>query len=134
MSGKADHKRTALAELESDGCITVTDGPRGAKLHASERPYRQADDPASDLFEPRDTLDPLDHPESASNECVTVSRPYTGTRDTHTQPFLTVSGTQSGHGRDTVAHETETCPLHGDKPHPDACYTCAKLAGRGWDE
>lgn len=116
VSGKADHKRTALAELESDGCITVTDGPRGAKLHASERPYRQADDPASDLFEPRDTLDPLDHPESASNECVTVSRPYTGTRDTHTQPFLTVSGTQSGHSRDTV----ENGPTEAPENLPDA--------------
>lgn len=42
VSGKADHKRTALAELESDGCITVTDGLRGC---CRERPYRQADDP-----------------------------------------------------------------------------------------
>lgn len=27
----------------------------------------------------------------------------------------------------------DLCPLHRDRPHPDACFTCAGLAGRGWE-
>lgn len=36
-----------------------------------------------------------------------------------------------------ASHEYEQsqdeCPLHTDTPQPDGCYTCAALAGRGWD-
>ena len=41
------------------------------------------------------------------------------------------TGTHLGISAETP---TERCPLHGDNAHPDACFTCAKLAGRGWDE
>ncbi len=133
VQGKAEHKRTALAELDGGGFITIT-ASGSANLHASVKPYRQAADPLSDAYRPGDTLDPADTGSDPSGGCVPCPHPYTGDGDTHTQPPSTVSGTHRGHTRDTVAHETETCPLHGDKPHPDACYTCAKLAGRGWDE
>lgn len=104
VKGKADHKRTAIAELLTAGFIAIAPGPRNAMLHRSVTPYLQAEDPQSDQFERRDTVDPSTTTESAGNECVTVSRTSTWIRDTHTQPPSTVSGTHSGHSRDTVEH------------------------------
>lgn len=102
VTGKADAKRTALAELAAAGHITITPGARGANLHASVTPYREAEDPASDDYHPRDTVGTEPTPQTPAIECVPVSLPNTGERDTHTQHPLTVSGTQSGHGGDTV--------------------------------
>ncbi len=102
VRGKADYKRQALAELEKDKFVTITPGSNNSKLHASIKPYRQADDPDSDKYQRRDTPK-LSEPESnPSSECVPVSHPYTGEWDTHTQPTLTVSGTHPGHTRDTL--------------------------------
>ena len=110
VRGKADHKRAALVELNAAGHITITDGPRGARLHAHARAYRRADDPDSDAFRRRDTVDPLAPVPDPSFECVPVSLPNTGVRDTHTQPPLTVSGTHSGHTRDTLESDFESTP------------------------
>lgn len=34
---------------------------------------------------------------------------------------------------DQTVAEATPCRLHRDRPHPDACFTCAELAGQGWD-
>lgn len=109
VRGKADHKRTALVELEDGGHIAITRTSRG-NHHRSLKPYRQTDDPLSDNgAEARDTLAGSSALNPAGSECVPVSLPYTGARDTHTSPPPTVSGTHSGHTRDTP-QETAACP------------------------
>jgi len=54
VKGKHEHKRSALAELDAAGFITVTTGANRAKLHTHALPYRQTDDPGSDAYEPRE--------------------------------------------------------------------------------
>lgn len=101
VRGKADHKRAALRELIAVGHVVVQDGPRNAKLHSSVRPYRQHDDPRCDLYRPGDTLDP----DSVRPDPVSVS--VSLERDTgHTHS--TVSGTHSGHTRDTVEKSADS--------------------------
>lgn len=152
VQGKAEHKRTALAELDGGGFITIT-ASGSANLHASVKPYRQAADPLSDAYRPGDTLDPADTGSDPSGGCVPCPHPNTGDGDTHTPTPLPVSGTHSGHTRDTrtrmddeppeptenipsrdLPSVAERCPLHVTIPRPDACFTCARLAGRGWDK
>lgn len=52
VSGKRKHLAAALDTLVAEGFITVEQGPRGARLHRTTRPYRQADDPRSDRYDP----------------------------------------------------------------------------------
>ena len=52
VSGNNQHKRNALGRLIEQGYVTVSRGPKNAKLHASTRPYRQAQDPSSDRYNP----------------------------------------------------------------------------------
>lgn len=112
VSGKADHKRTALRALVDDGHVQVTDGPRNAKLHRLVRPYLQRDDPASDLYEGRDTLAPLNASESTV-ECVRVLGRDTG--HTHSDRVPDTVGTQSGHGGESTCghHECDAPPRPG---------------------
>lgn len=111
VSGKAEHKRQALAALEDGDFIAVRNGPGNSHLHESRKPYRQADDPGSDAYQPRDTLDP----ETASLECVSVSVSLDGdTGHTHS----TVSGTHPGHTRDTPSNSGRNCPECGDPLPP----------------
>lgn len=42
VTGKKDAVNTALATLVREGNVAVTEGPRGARLHRSVRPYREA--------------------------------------------------------------------------------------------
>lgn len=35
---------------------------------------------------------------------------------------------------DKTVAEATPCRLHRDRPHPEACYTCAEMAGQGWGE
>lgn len=121
VGGKREHVTRALSALVADGYVTTAAGPRGATLHTLVRPFREGDDRS-----------PEDMPESEPG--TTVDR----------APFLREgNGAQSldrapGNGGGTVGHghheAPELCPLHGENAHPDACYTCAELAGRGWDE
>lgn len=78
IGGKAEHKRTALAALVTEGYVVVTDGPNRSRMHATARPYRQADDPLSDSYVKRDAP-------GASSGYVGASVPYTGGRDAPTQ-------------------------------------------------
>lgn len=84
-----------------------TTGTTGARLK------NDAEDPASDDYHPRDTVGTEPTPQTPAIECVPVSLPNTGERDTHTQHPLTASGTQSGHGGDTVART----PANGSGTH-----------------
>ena len=52
VKGNERHLTRALDKLVGEGYVTVTDGPRGARLHASTRAYRQREDPKSDLYRP----------------------------------------------------------------------------------
>lgn len=117
VSGKADHKRTALRVLVDEGHVVVSDGPRNAKLHTLVKPYTQRTDPASDLY-----VGPGHTRPSPDRVSVSVSLE----RDTgHTHS--TVSGTQSGHGGDTVPRSgCRTCenPLHEGR-----CVRC-EIEGR----
>lgn len=47
---KSSALRLALERLITEGYVKATPGPRNALLHASIKPYRQADDPRSDQF------------------------------------------------------------------------------------
>lgn len=111
VTGKAEHIRTALGVLVAEGYVTVTNGPRNATLHTLAKPYVQREDPASDLYRPDGTHSPrLDR----------VSVSVSLERDTgHTHS--TVSGTHSGHTRDTVHSQAEITP---------SCATCGRAMGR----
>lgn len=50
IPGKATATRTALDLLVAGGYVTQTPGPRGSLHHAAAKPYRQFDDPESDVF------------------------------------------------------------------------------------
>lgn len=111
VSGKRDHVTNALGVLVAEGFVTKAPGPRGAVLHTSVRPFREADDCAPDEV-------PETEPET------TVDR----------APFL-----REGNGAQsltvppgTVGHGGARCRLHPSNPMPNACYTCAENAGRGW--
>lgn len=54
ITGKRDHIRTALEHLVTGGWAALSVGPRNAKLHASLRPYREAEDPDADAYIPTD--------------------------------------------------------------------------------
>lgn len=106
VPGREAHVTHARNVLVAEGYVTVAAGTRNAKLHTLVRPYRQAADPASDAYVPAgDSRAPI--------ECVTVSVPIDGGRETDTQPSPgdsreTVGGGQTldftrdnyeGHGR-----------------------------------
>lgn len=115
VKGKSEHQRAALKLLQAEGFIEITQGARNSNLHRSLKPYRQAGDPGSDLF-----AGDAGHTQQP-NECVSVS--VSLHRDTgHTHS--TVSGTQSGHGRDTVVwctvcHDPVTISEPGQTTHPN---------------
>ena len=117
VKGKQEHKRSALAELDAAGFITITTGANRANMHTHATPYRQADDPGSDAYESRDTPDPLTGAESAAHGCIPVSRPNTGDRDTHTDTPLGVSGIHTGYTRDTHDERPDETP-QGTPNHP----------------
>ncbi len=48
VTGKAEHKQTALRLLVDEGYVETQPGPNNALLHTSLRPYREADDPVQD--------------------------------------------------------------------------------------
>ena len=48
VRGRAGFVRLALERLVEEGYVEVEQGPRGATLHRSLTPYRQAEDPAAD--------------------------------------------------------------------------------------
>lgn len=52
VSGKRKHLVAALEALVTEGFVTVEQGPNRARLHRTTRPYRQADDPRSDRYDP----------------------------------------------------------------------------------
>lgn len=50
VKGKKGSAEQAIAALVAEGYVTVEDGPRGAKLHRSAKPYLQIEDPQSDSY------------------------------------------------------------------------------------
>lgn len=50
VKGRKQYVGTAIDLLVSEGYVERVDGPRGAKLHRSIRPYRQENDPSSDRY------------------------------------------------------------------------------------
>ena len=93
VPGKQQHKVQALDVLVAEGYVERTPGARNAKLHTLVRAYRQAEDPASDVYVPGDSRVP--------GECVTVSVPIDGGRETDTQP-------SPGDSRETVGRQSAT--------------------------
>lgn len=115
VQGKKDAVLIALGRLVSEGYVRAEAGPRNATLHTSVRPFRDAGGQSDDETCPRALLTgpgPKDGGRGASH--------LTGPRGP-----VGASG-----GR---IPETGPCHLHPDTPQPDACCTCAALAGRGWD-
>ena len=115
VSGKQAHIVTALESLVTEGYVTRHDGPRNSKMHTSVEPYRQALDPQSDMFKGGETLNP---PKRLS----TVSRTYTGVRETDTQPSPGDSGETVGDSRKCGYCHTEPEP-----PGGGICSTCTDL-------
>ena len=121
VPGRKDTKAQALAALVAGGYVKVTPGARNANLHEHVKHFTED---AEDSGPSRGSVSGSTG--SGSIEADRGTQWFTGS-GTQSGP----SGTQSQEGTETPA---ESCPLHGDNPHPDACFTCAKLAGRGWDE
>lgn len=92
--GREQHVRAALGCLVADGFVTTANGPRSSILHTSARPYRQADDPASDAY--REPSDPAEHAGDSrpAPDRLTVSRPYTGERETDSHRLPETVGRQ----------------------------------------
>jgi hypothetical protein len=115
VTGKREHIRFALDVLIDEGTVSRTDGPRGAQIHTLAKPYRQRQDPLSDLYvEPGHS--------QTSKTAVSVPLPYTGERGTHTQPLSGTVGAQSGHSRKCGYCHTEPEP-----PGGGICSTCTDL-------
>src|SRR5450759_3499023 len=89
VSGKQAHVVTALDSLVAEGYVTRRDGPRNSKMHTSDKTYRQALDPLSDIFKGGETV-------NRTERLSTVSRTYTGVRETDTQPSPGDSGETVG--------------------------------------
>lgn len=121
VSGRKDTKAQALAALVAGGYVKVTPGPNRANLHQHVKQFTEGnEDPG-----------PTRGAEGGSGGSGSIEAdPGTHLTDgsgTHLGP----TGTHLGIGAEAPA---ELCPLHGHNGHPDSCFTCAKLAGRGWDE
>lgn len=54
VSGRDSVKKAALAALVTEGYVARFTGPRNAQMHHLNAKYRQADDPKSDKYEPRE--------------------------------------------------------------------------------
>lgn len=70
VSGKKDNIGKALKCLIDEGFLRADEGARNATLHTSLKPYRQSNDPKSDLYDPQSapvTL-PLETPTTKSNK------------------------------------------------------------------
>ncbi len=100
VQGKQQHKAQALDVLVAEGYVQRTAGARNAKLHTLVKPYRQGTDPASDAYLPAGDS-------RAPDECVTVSVPIDGGRETDTQP-------SPGDGRETVGRQSDTALSRAD--------------------
>lgn len=55
VTGKQEHITLALDILVREGHVDMAAGARNAKLHTLVKPYRQADDPKSDRYDPGDS-------------------------------------------------------------------------------
>lgn len=108
VTGKQTHVAAAIESLVSERFVIRIDGARNAKMHTSVATYRQAEDPASDMFKPAGDTQPFG---SVSNDC----RPY---------PIPT-----PGDGRQTLnripGDSGETVGIHGDThPQNPQCAIC----------
>jgi hypothetical protein len=112
---------SALASMVTEGYVTWVPGPRNSKMHTSVKTYRQALDPQSSEFLDGETVDPPQPPS-------TVSRTYTGVRETDTPP-------SSQDGEETVGdsslcglcHSQETAPGRGICLRCDAALSTAQV-------
>lgn len=94
VSGKQQHVAQALDVLVAEGYVERVDGPRRSRIHTPTRPYRQADDPASDAYEPQDALTVTHDPVTVSPS---IEREGGDRHSTHL-------GRQSGDSRETVGN------------------------------
>lgn len=124
--GKADHKRQALAALVSGGYVEVADGPNRSRPHASVKPYRQADDPQSDRYQPPEVAGTHLSPEVEPQVPLGASPSIDGdTGRTH----LSTSGTHRGRTGDAP----RPCPECGEQLPPGrarhpACFRATEFA------
>jgi len=104
--GKADYVRKALTSLTEDGYIRRDEGPRGAILYSSIRPFREADSPAKTTSSP-----PRPHlvPNLASLHVVPRPPPYGDEDDDRRRPGTTPDLVPPPDG--TPIHEYEFPPI-----------------------
>jgi hypothetical protein len=137
IEDRATGKKRAISQatdvLVVEGYVVRTHGPRRALIHTSARPYRQADDPLSDVY---DGGGQSPSP-SVPNECVTVPVPKDGgQRDSQT----TVPRGQSGDSGGTVGSQPsrasrattggDVAQLPVDYPKVGRCLDCDGLLTR----
>lgn len=112
--GREQHVRAAVDALAASGYLAVSDGPNRSRLHTSLKPYRQAGDPESDAY--REPVEPAQ--DAGDTEClpsgVSVSRPYTGDRETDTECLRETPGRH----RETPGVTGRNCPECGDPLPP----------------
>lgn len=94
-TGREQYVRTALSFLVAESFVTTAPGSHSAILHTSVRPYRQAGDPQSDKY--REPSEPTEGAGDGRPAPVrlTVSRPYTGERETDSHRLPETVGRQS---------------------------------------
>lgn len=117
ITGKASHISDALSALTGEGWVVTETGPRGAVLHTSARPYREASDhPAPDRFPVPDRF-PTDSPAPGKRSSAEPADRF---------PQAPI-GTSSQGGRETVgrtgAREPDTSTTVSPASH---CRTCGE--------
>lgn len=118
VPGTRDRIDAALAQLVTEGFVTMTPGARNAHVYRSAKPYTQTDDPKSDRHTP-----PVDNPlwdaKNSQNVADTVSTPNRASDSVHRVSVsihpdtVTRSASVSG---DTVLTRSDTVTRSDPKP------------------
>ncbi|YAL82846.1 AAA family ATPase [Dermacoccaceae bacterium W4C1] len=123
VRGKKEHVKIATEHLVEAGYVSVEVGPRSARLHTSVKPYRQREDPGSDLYQGRGDGHTANDPESVSDRPRPLRRGDGG---------RTV-GPSPGDSRGTVGDGHESDPRCADcgarlgRAENGVCIRCSRV-------
>lgn len=124
VNGKKEHKQIATDLLVKSGHVDLAQGPRRAVLHQLVRPYRQTDDPLSDLYQGPGDSHPSNDPETPS---VSVPVPRKGDGGHTLPPSPGDSRGTVGDGHTLAAVPTARRPLPtDDEGRPLPCPECGR--------
>lgn len=129
IKGKALAIVDGLTILAAEGFVTVQDGPRGAKLYSSIKPFRESQDAGNKSAQNDDLtgsdltcslVPPIGGEQGTSqDEEVHLFREQVGNK----------SGTSDQVGESSQSSSPPSCRLHGLAYRPDVCFTCQQIVG-----